>query len=226
MKILLIEDDELLSDILKTLLEKKGFSVNVVSDGEEGLYWSSEYPHDAIVLDIILPSIDGLTILKTLREKMIKTPVLLLTARGAVEDRIQGLDLGADDYLTKPFDYDEFLARLRALIRRGKEVASPIKKIGDLEVDTAARAVKRSGKVIPLTSREFNLLEYLALNAGRVISRTELIEHLYDSDFESDSNIIDVYITYLRSKIDKHFPDQLIHTVRGAGYIMKGPERK
>lgn len=225
MKILLIEDDELLSDILKALLEKKGFFVDVASDGEEGL-WTAEYPHDAIVLDIILPSIDGLTVLKTLRKKMIKTPVLLLTTRGTVQDRIQGLDLGADDYLTKPFDYNEFLARLRALIRRGKGEASPIKKIGDLEVDSAAKTVKRSGRVIALTSREFNLLEYLALNSGKVISRAELIEHLYDSEFESDSNIIDVYITYLRSKIDKHFPDQMIHTVRGAGYIMKCPESK
>ena len=224
MKILLIEDDALLRDILKTLLKKNGFSVNVASDGEEGLFWATEYPHDTIVLDIILPAIDGLTVLKRLRERMIKTPILLLTVQGGVQDRIHGLDLGADDYLPKPFDYDEFLARVKALIRRGKGEAAPVITIADLEIATAARTVKRGRQTISLTRREFNLLEYLALNAGRVISRTELIEHLYDSEFESDSNIIDVYITYLRSKIDKHFSDQLIYTVRGAGYMMKRPE--
>ena len=225
MKILLIEDDKLLCDILEALLQKNGYAVDIESDGNEGLYMAQNYFYDAIVLDIFLPSTDGLSILKALREQSINTPVLVLTSRGAAEDRVKGLNLGADDYLPKPLHYDEFLARLNAIIRRSKGEASPIIAIADLTIDTLGREAMRENKSIPLTAKEYNLLEYLALNAGRVVSRTELLEHLYDSDFESDSNIIDVYMTYLRNKIDRGFPHKLLHTVRGAGYVLRLPER-
>ena len=179
------------------------------------------YPYDAVLLDIMLPEVDGLTILNTLRAKKIDVPVLMITAKGEIEDRIKGLSIGADDYIAKPFDFSELLARLKAVIRRSKGKPSPIITIDNLVIDTNSRTVKRAGKEIRLSAKEYNLLEYLALNEGRVVSRTELIEHVYDAEFDLDSNIIDVYINYLRNKIDKGFDKQFIHTVRGAGYTLK-----
>lgn len=224
MKILVIEDDEVLSEILVAVLNKEGFAVDVTGDGEEGLYLAEQYAPDAIVLDVILPTLDGLSLLKQLRQKGITIPVLLLTTQSSVAHKVEGLNLGADDYLPKPFDHEELVARLRSILRRNKGLGSSVIQIGDLEINVATRTVKRAGQYINLTAKEFNLLEYLAIHADRVVSRTEILEHLYDSAFESDSNLIDVYITYLRNKIDRPFPTRLIQTVRGAGYILKLPE--
>lgn len=221
MRILLIEDEKELAGIIKKGLEEEGYSVDVAYDGEEGLYMAENYEADVVILDIILPIIDGLTLLREMRRKGIKTPVLLLTAKDTVPDRIKGLDTGADDYLTKPFDFGELVARVRALLRRRREVKESVIRIGDMEIDTAGREVRRGGKEIHLTSKEYAILEYLAYNAGRVVGRTELTEHVYDESFDMDSNIIDVYIAYLRRKIDKGFDRPLIHTVRGAGYVLR-----
>lgn len=222
MKILIIEDEQKLARILKKGLEENDFTVDLSFDGEEGLHMAEAYPYDAVLLDLMLPRMDGLTILKSLRAKKIDVPVLVVTARGEVEDRIKGLDIGADDYIPKPFDLAELMARLRAAIRRSKGKPSPVIAVEDLAIDTNAKTVTRAGKAIPLSAREYMLLEYLALNAGRVVSRTELIDHVYATEYEWDSNVIDVYINYLRNKIDKGFGKPLIHTVRGAGYVLKG----
>jgi DNA-binding response OmpR family regulator len=222
MRILVIEDEKRLAAILKKGLEESGFIVDVALDGEDGLFMAEAYPYDAVLLDILLPKVDGLTVLKTLRAKTIGVPVLMLTAKGELEDRVRGLNLGADDYLIKPFDFSELLARLNTVIRRSMGKASPIIVIDDLSLDMNAKTVTRSGKEINLSAKEYNLLEYLALNSGRVISRTELTEHLYDTEFDLDSNIIDVYVNYLRNKIDKGYDRQLVVTVRGVGYVLKG----
>lgn len=221
MKILIIEDEKRLARLLKQGLEEQGFAVDVAHDGAEGHYQAEQYPYDAVLLDLMLPEVDGLAILKALREKGNDVPVLIVTARGDVEDRIRGLNLGADDYLAKPFDLEELIARLRALIRRSRGQASPLISIGELVIDSNARTVTRAGKAITLSAREYDVLLYLALSVGRVISRTELIEHIYATDYEWDSNVIDVYISYLRHKIDRGYSTQLIHTVRGAGYLLK-----
>lgn len=224
MRILIIEDERHLAKILKKGLEENGFIVDMRHDGDEGLYMAETNPFDAILLDILLPKMDGLTILNKLRAKNIGVPVLMLTAKGELEDRVKGLNTGADDYIVKPFDFQELLARLNAVIRRSGNKASPILSIDDLTINMHLKTVIRSGKEIHLSTKEYSLLEYLALNSGRVISRTELTEHMYDTDFDLDSNVIDVYINYLRNKIDKEFGRKLIHTVRGAGYVLKGEE--
>ncbi len=222
MKILIIEDERRLALLLKQGLEENGFTVDLAHDGAEGQFQVENYPYDAVLLDLMLPEVDGLTILASLREQGNDMPVLIITARGEVEDRIRGLNLGADDYLAKPFDLDELIARLRALIRRSRGKPSPLLTVGDLAIDTNARIVSRAGIDISLSAREYAILVYLALNVGRVVSRTELIEHIYETDYDWDSNVIDVYISYLRTKIDKGFPLPLIQTVRGAGYLLKG----
>lgn len=224
MRILVIEDEKRLAAILKKGLEESGFVVDVALDGEDGLFMARTYPYDAVLLDILLPKVDGLTVLKKLRAKEIGVPVLMLTAKGELEDRVRGLNLGADDYLVKPFDFSELLARLNTVIRRSMGKASPVIVIDDLSLDMSAKTVTRSGKEINLSAKEYNLLEYLALNSGRVIGRTELTEHLYDTEFDLDSNIIDVYINYLRNKVDKGYDRQLIVTLRGAGYVLKGEQ--
>lgn len=224
MRILVIEDEKRLAAILKKGLEESGFVVDVALDGEDGLFMAETYPYDAVLLDILLPKVDGLKVLKTLRAKKIGVPVLMLTAKGELEDRVRGLNLGADDYLIKPFDFSELLARLNTVIRRSMGKASPVIVIDDLILDMNAKTVTRSGKEINLSAKEYNLLEYLALNSGRVIGRTELTEHLYDTEFDLDSNVIDVYVNYLRNKIDKGYDRQLIVTVRGAGYVLKGEQ--
>jgi DNA-binding response OmpR family regulator len=224
MRILIIEDERHLAKILKKGLEENGFIVDMCHDGEEGFYMAETYPFDAILLDILLPRMDGLTILNRLRARNIGVPVLMLTAKGEPEDRVKGLNTGADDYIVKPFDFQELLARLNAVIRRSSNKASPVISIDDLTINMDLKTVTRPGKDIRLSTKEYSLLEYLVLNSGRVISRTELTEHMYDTDFDLDSNIIDVYINYLRNKIDKGFGRQLIHTVRGTGYVLKGEE--
>jgi len=222
MKILIIEDEKKMAAILKQGLEEHAFVVDLAYDGEEGLYVAETYPYDAVLLDIMLPVMDGLTVLGKLRSKRSDLPVLLITARGEIEDRIRGLNIGADDYITKPFDFSELLARLKSVIRRSKGKPSPLITIDDLVIDTNSRTVQRAGREISLSATEYNLLEHLALNKGRVISRTELTEHIYDTEFDRDSNVIDVYINHLRKKLDKGFERQIIHTMRGAGYVLKG----
>jgi DNA-binding response OmpR family regulator len=198
MRILVVEDEKRLAAILKKGLEESGFVVDVALDGDEGLFKAETYPYDAVILDILLPKVDGLTVLKTLRAKKIVVPVLMLTAKGELDDRVRGLNLGADDYLIKPFDFSELLARLNTIIRRSMGKASPIIVIDDLFLDMNSKTVTRSGKEINLSAKEYNLLEYLALNSGRVIGRTELTEHLYNTEFDLDSNVIDVYVNYLK----------------------------
>ena len=221
MKILIIEDEQRLARLLKQGLEEQGFVVDLAYDGIDGQFQAEQYPYDAILLDLMLPEVDGLVILKGLREKGNDVPVLIITARGDVEDRIKGLNFGADDYLAKPFNLEELIARLRALIRRSRGQSSPLVTVGDLVIDSSARTVARAGTVILLSAREYDLLLYLALSAGKVVSRTELIEHIFTSDYEWDSNIIEVHISHLRTKIDKGYSSALIHTVRGAGYLLK-----
>lgn len=222
MRILLVEDEKDLAAIVKQGLEEDGYIVETAHDGEEGLYMAESFPADAIILDIMLPVMDGLTILKTIRKKGITTPVLLLTARDAIVDKIAGLDTGADDYLTKPFSFPELLARVRSLLRRKGTVKEAIISINDLEINTASHEVKRAGNIINLSAKEYALLEYLAYNRNKVLSRTDIVEHIYHEETDMDSNVVDVYINYLRNKIDKDSPNKLIQTVRGAGYILKG----
>jgi heavy metal response regulator len=221
MRILIVEDEKDLAGIIKQGLEEEGYVVDVAHDGEEGLYMAESYPIDVMVLDVMLPQMDGLTVLSNLRKKGVQTPVILLTARDALIDKIKGLDTGADDYLTKPFVFEELLARIRSLIRRKTTVKEAVIRIADLEIDTASHQVKRAGKSIALSAKEYSLLEFLAYRKGTVVSRTDIIEHIYNEDADMDSNVVDVYINYLRNKVDKEFSGKLIHTVRGAGYILK-----
>ena len=222
MRVLLVEDEKDLAGIIKQGLEEHGYSVDMAHDGEEGLYMAENYPVDVIVLDIMLPIMSGLDILKTIRSNDINTPVIMLTAKDTVKDKIGGLDIGADDYLTKPFDFDELLARIRALLRRGGDIKESVIRIADMEIDTARHEVHRDGKHLSLSAKEYALLEYLAYNKGHVVSRFDITEHIYNEEFDLDSNVVDVYINFLRKKVDKDFEQKLIHTVRGAGYILKG----
>ena len=221
MRILLVEDEKELSSIIKQGLEEEGYIVETAFDGEEGMYMAENFPADVIILDIMLPIIDGITILANIRKKGSTTPVLLLTARDAILDKITGLDTGADDYLTKPFVFGELVARVRSLIRRKSVVKEAIIRIDNLEINTANHEVQRAGKDISLSAREYALLEYMAYNKDRVISRTDIVEHIYHEDEEKDSNVVDVYINYLRNKIDRGKENKLIHTIRGAGYMLK-----
>ncbi len=226
MKVLLVEDHKPLVRALKQGLEEEGFAVDVAEDGEVGNYKATTASYDVIVLDLMLPKIDGLTLLQNWRRNGLKTHVLVLTAKGAIEEKVRGLDLGADDYLTKPFELEELLARLRALIRRGHQVKDPVIRIFDMEIDTAARVVKRRGKTIHLTPREYALLEFLAFHQGKVVTRPMIWEHLYDEEDENTSNVVDVYIRYLRNKIDKGFDPPLILTRWGEGYMLRTPEEE
>lgn len=224
MRVLLIEDNKQMQRAVRLALEEEGFAVDLASDGEEGDFKALAAEYDVIILDLMLPRIDGLSLLQRWRKKGINTHVLILTARGSIDDKVKGLDLGADDYLTKPFELEELLARLRALIRRGHQVKSPILRIYDLEIDTASRAVKRSNQVVHLTPREYTLLEFLAFHRGTVVTRSMIWEHLYDDRDETTSNVVDVYIRYLRNKIDKGFDPPLILTRWGEGYLLRGEE--
>ena len=224
MRLLLIEDHEPLVRALKRGLEEEGFAVDTAKDGEEGAHKARTAEYDVIILDIMLPKEDGLSLLKKWRRAGLKSHVLLLTARGTIEDKVKGLDLGADDYLTKPFELEELLARLRALVRRGHEIKDPVIRVHDLEIDTTARIVKRAGQAIHLTPREFALLQFLAFHRGKVVTRSMIWEHLYDEHDENTSNVVDVYIRYLRNKIDKDFEMPLILTRWGEGYLLRGEE--
>ncbi|HEV3261212.1 MAG TPA: response regulator transcription factor [Gemmataceae bacterium] len=222
---LLIEDHKPLVRALRQGLEEEGFAVDVAYDGEEGAYKARTADYDAIILDLMLPKEDGLSLLRRWRTDGLTTHVLVLTARSSIEDKVRGLDLGADDYLTKPFQLEELLARLRALVRRGYQVKDPLLRIYDLEIDTAAHTVKRAGQAIHLTPREYALLQFLAYHRGQVVSRSMIWEHLYDEDDENQSNVVDVYIRYLRNKIDKGFDPPLILTRWGEGYLLRGDEQ-
>src|SRR5271170_3774001 len=224
MRLLLIEDHEPLVRALKRGLEEEGFAVDTATDGEEGAHKARTAEYDVIILDIMLPKEDGLSLLKKWRRAGLKSHVLLLTARGTIEDKVKGLDLGADDYLTKPFQLEELLARLRALIRRRHEIKDPIIRVHDLEIDTSARTIRRGGQAIHLTPREYALLQFLAFHRGKVVSRSMIWEHLYDEQDETTSNVVDVYIRYLRNKIDKGFDPPLILTRWGEGYLLRGEE--
>ena len=221
MRILLVEDDRKVASFIRKGLTEEGYAVDVAHEGETGLAMGLDRLHDVIVLDVMLPLKPGFQVLRELRQARVTTPVLLLTARDAVEDKVQGLDAGADDYLTKPFAFAELLARVRALLRRGKGAQAPVLQAADLILDPAARTVKRGGEAIPLTNREFALLEYLLRNPGRVLTRTMISEHVWDYSFDAGTNVIDVYVNYLRKKIDAGREVKLIHTVRGVGYVLK-----
>jgi heavy metal response regulator len=218
-RLLVIEDEARVQAFLARGLREAGFAVDVASDGDEGLRLALVTGYDLIVLDLVLPQRPGLSVLKELREAGRTTPVLVLTARDEVDDRVRGLDAGADDYLAKPFAFAELLARIRALLRRGTSQADVI-EIDDLRIDRTARHVERSGRKIELTAKEFALLDYLAVHTGEVVTRTMIAEHVWDMNFDSFSNVIDVYIRYLRRKIDEPFTRKLLHTRRGVGYVL------
>ena len=220
MRVLVVEDYAPLRKAGVQGLEEAGFAVDATGDGEEGLWYARSNQYDVIVLDLMLPSRDGLSVLTSLRQAGDPVHVLILTAKDALDDRVRGLNVGADDYLVKPFAFEELLARVRALVRRRYETKSPIIRIADLEIDTVARMVRRGGTGIELTAREYALLEFLALRAGQLVSRTDIWEHVYDFRSSAQSNVVDVYIGYLRRKIERPDLPRLIHTRRGQGYIL------
>ncbi|WP_345817445.1 heavy metal response regulator transcription factor (plasmid) [Paraburkholderia sp. PREW-6R] len=220
MRILVVEDELKTAAYLKKGLEESGYAVDVAHDGPQGLILAQEEEYDVIVLDVMLPGMDGWAIVKTLRNTR-TTPVLFLTARDEVDDRVRGLELGADDYLVKPFAFVELLARVRTLARRGPPRESEFIKVGDLEMDVNRRRVKRGGARIDLTPREFSLLQLLARRQGEVLSRTQIASYVWDMNFDSDTNVVEVAIRRLRTKIDDNFPIKLIHTVRGVGYVLE-----
>ena len=220
MRLLVAEDHPNLGRSIADGLREEGYAVDLTHSGDEAMHLAQVNPYDGILLDIMLPGKDGYAILKSLRQRGSVTPVLCLTARDAVADRVKGLDLGADDYLVKPFAWDELLARVRALVRRAHNKKSSIIQVMDLAIDTAKKSAARAGKNIDLSAREFALLEYLAHRKGQVVSRTDIWDHLYDQHDEAASNVVDVYIGYLRAKIDKDFEPKLIATRRGMGYVL------
>lgn len=221
MRLLLVEDEQKVSGFIKKGLEEEGYAVDLAPDGDTGLQMGLDEVHDLIILDINLPGRDGLSVLRELRRKKVVTPVLLLTIRAAIEDRVIGLDTGADDYLTKPFAFQELLARIRALLRRQTEAGSPLLKAGELTLDPARRLVFRGKETIDLTTKEFALLEYFMRNPDRVLTRTMIGEHVWDYDFDPMTNVIDVYVNHLRKKLEHDRPSKLIQTVRGVGYVLK-----
>jgi len=219
-KVLVVEDYAPLRRSVARGLREAGYAVDTAGDGEEGLWLARTGDYDAVVLDLMLPGLDGLTVLRRLRDEGVGAAVLILTAKDAVPDRVRGLDTGADDYLVKPFAFEELLARVRALVRRRYEAASPVVRVADLEVDTVRRTVRRAGRTLALTAREYQILELLALRAGQVVTRSEMWEHLYGFDAEPDSNVLDVYIARLRRRLEAGGRPRLIHTRRGLGYVL------
>jgi len=220
MRVLLVEDDPGIVNFLAKGLREQTYAVDVATDGDDALYKAALNEYDAIILDIMIPGPDGLEVCRELRNSGSNVPIIMLTARDEVGDRVRGLDTGADDYLTKPFQVSELLARLRALMRRGTTLRPAVIHVGNLEIDSSAQIVKRSGKIITLTAREYALLEYLARNVDRVVGRSELTEHVWDERYDPYSNVIDVHINHLRRKIDHNSDQPLIHTRRGSGYIL------
>lgn len=223
MKLLLIEDSVRLRSTLGKGLSKAGYAVDTAKDGREGLWFATENEYDVIVLDLMLPEIDGLTLLGELRRRGKGTHVLILSAKDLVEDRIQGLSRGADDYLVKPFSFDELCARLQALVRRSYQAKNPLIRIGELEINTVARRVTYAGNLVSLTPREYSLLEILVLRAGEVVSRRDLWERLYEFDSQAESNVVDVLVYSLRKKLDPQDPQSVVKTRRGLGYVIEKP---
>ncbi len=221
MKILVVEDEKKVASFLKKGLEQDYYTVDVAFDGKSGLDLALVEDYDLLILDIMLPAIDGITVLKEIRKMKIETPVLMLTAKGNVEDKVEGLDSGADDYLPKPFAFEELLARVRALIRRKDKIKNLVLSADDLKLDTQTHKVSRGDIEIILTPKEYSILEYLMRNKNHVISRIKLTEHVYEYQFDPDTNVIDVYINKLRNKIDKHSERPLLQTIRGIGYMIK-----
>jgi heavy metal response regulator len=221
MRILVVEDEKKVGSFIKRGLEAANYSVDVEHDGEAGLRRLLEGSYDLVILDVMLPKLDGFDVMKEIRQRRINVPILLLTARIAVADKVAGLDLGADDYLTKPFAFEELLARVRALLRRGGPGAPAVLTAADLRLDPATREVTRGGKRIDLTSKEYALLEFLLRRRDQVLSRAVIAQHVWGVDYDTFTNVIDVYVNYLRKKIDSGFEPKLIHTVRGSGYVLK-----
>ena len=221
MRILVVEDEKKVAGFIKKGLEEETYDVDVAYDGEDGLHLGSGGQYDLIILDIMLPKMDGLEVLSQLRDQGRDVPILLLTAKDAVDDRVAGLNKGADDYLTKPFAFSELLARVRVLLRRGKAEVKTTLQISDLTLDLVSHKVNRGGDEIELTGKEYSLLEYFMRNQEKVLTRTMIAEHVWDYNFDTFTNVIDVYINHLRKKIDKDRQSKLLHTLRGVGYIMK-----
>src|SRR2546426_5981529 len=219
MRVLVVEDERKVASFIKKGLQQEGYATDVVHDGDEAVHTAISFGYDLVVLDLMLPSRPGLDVLREIRQQRPRLPVLVLTAKGALEDRITGLDAGADDYLIKPFAFAELSARIRALLRRGTQENTRL-QIADLEIDSAARQVRRGGQVVDLKMKEYALLEFLLRNAHRAVTRTMIVEHVWDIHFDSISNVVDVHINSLRNKIDKGFDPQLIHTIRGVGYML------
>jgi len=218
MRLLIVEDDKKVGAFLERGLKEENYAVDVCRNGADALYLSQVNPYDVIILDIMLPGKDGFSVCRELRDSGVLTPIIMLTAKDTLDDKVQGLTVGADDYLTKPFSFEELLARIRALLRRSQDYKTKALRIGDLEMDPVRRLVIRGGQKIMLTGKEYALLEYLMRNQGRVLSQSMIIEHVWDMDYEGASNIVNVYINHLRRKIDKDHPVKLIKTVRGHGY--------
>ncbi len=223
MRILVVEDEKRIADFLGRGLESAGYDVDIAPGGQTAIDLVHATDYDLITLDMMLPDMDGIRVLEKIRNRKTNPPVLILSARGAVEDRVKGLELGADDYLTKPFAFVELLARVRVLLRRGQPTPEKL-LVGELTLDCIRRKVTRSGDTIELAPKEFSILEYLMRNKGRPLSRTMIVEHVWDMDYDGLTNIVDVYIRHLRSKIDDRYPTKLIHTVRGVGYMLELPE--
>jgi two-component system OmpR family response regulator len=221
LRVLVVEDTERMADLLRRGLQEEGYAVDVVGCGQDAVWMASENPYDAIVLDVVLPDLDGFDVCRRIREAGRWAPVLMLTARDAVPDRVEGLDAGADDYLTKPFAFAELLARLRAVMRRGHRERPPLLAVQDLTLDPATKEVRRGDHPIALTAKEFSLLEYFMRHPGEALTRTRLIEHVWDFAFEGDSNVVEVYVRYLREKIDRPFGRRSLETVRGIGYRLR-----
>jgi DNA-binding response OmpR family regulator len=219
MRVLIIEDEEKVAEFIRKGLQQEGYAVDVVRDGDEGAYQGENFEYDAVILDLMLPKLPGLEVLKKIRARHLNLPVLILTAKGSVADKVTGLDRGASDYLVKPFAFAELSARVRALLRRGAQESTTL-RLADLEMNTATRMVTRGGRKIDLKLKEFSLLEFLLRNARRTVTRTMIIEHVWDIHFDSVSNVVDVHINSLRNKIDRGFTSALIHTVRGVGYVL------
>ena len=224
MRILVIEDEAKVASFIRRGLEAEGYSVDTAPDGEVGLTQAFDYEYDLVILDVMLPKRDGLSVLQEMRRHKLHVPVLMLTARDTVADKVTGLDRGADDYLTKPFAFEELLARIRVLLRRGSPLSLSTLSVADLELNLVSREVTRAGTRIALTAREFALLEFFLRHPGRVLSRALIAQHVWGVDFDTFTNVIDVYVNYLRKKIDVGFPTKLIRTVRGVGYAIKEPE--
>lgn len=224
MRILVVEDDPKIASFIIKGLKQAGYAVDHAADGREGLHLALTEPYDAAVIDVMLPRLDGLSLIQEVRRQKVNVPVIILSARRAVDDRVRGLETGSDDYLTKPFAFSELLARIQALIRRAGNVAPPTRlEVGDLSLDLFTRKVMRGGTEIMLQPREFALLEYLLRQAGRVVSKTMILEHVWELDFDPQTNVVDVLVCRLRNKVDRDFEPKLIHTIRGVGYVLKLP---